>query len=109
MPLPASFSGVPQEQLHHHFRNVCLEFKKVIKSSKDINELDIQMDRFINVCKEMDWQPKNSDVYRKNTAEKAVNKVINEYRNYSKALQSNSEQAISQDLIEAISEVESHL
>ena len=109
MSLPANFSGVPQEQLHHHFRTVCVEFKKIIKSSKEINELDVQMDRFINICKEMNWQSKNADVYRKNEAEKAVNKIVNEYRRYIKALQTDSENAIAQDLTAAISEVESLL
>lgn len=105
MPLPANFTGVPREQLHHHFRNVCIEFKKVIKSSKDINDLEIQMDRFINVCKGIDWPQKNSDVFRKNQVEKNINKVLTEYKRYITALKENSDTAPSQDLINAISEV----
>lgn len=107
MSLPANFSGMPQEQLHHHFRNVCLEFKKTVKSTKEINVLDEQLERFINVCKHMNWPQKNTDVYRKNGIEKAANRVITEYRRYIQALQSD-EHAINQDLLEAISEVEGY-
>jgi hypothetical protein len=105
MSLPASFSGMPQEQLHHHFRNTCIEFKKVAKASKDINDLEIQMDRFMNVCKGINWPQHNSDVFHKNQVEKSINKVISEYKRYLNALQNNPENAHSQDLIHAITEV----
>ncbi len=105
MSLPANFTGVPQEQLHHHFRNICIEFKKVVKSSKDINELEVQMDRFINVCKGIDWPQKNSEVFRKNQVDKIFNRLMTEYKRYITALQSDTENASSQDLTNAISDV----
>lgn len=106
MSIPANFSGMPQEQLHHHFRNVCLEFKKVVKSSKDVEELELQMDRFMNVFKGMDWPHKNSDVLRKNPQDKVLNRLITEYKRYLEDLRTNAEKALPQDLINALSEAE---
>lgn len=106
MPLPANFGGSPQEDLHHHYRNICIEFKKNINTSKEIETLDEELDKFINISKEVSWDRKSSDIYRKDWAEKAVNKVINEFRRYEKEIQNNRNKANPKDLLNAISEIE---
>lgn len=106
MTLPFNFSGAPQEDLYHHFRNVCIEFKKTVKSTKDPSKLELEMDRFINVSSHMNWHHSNSDVYHKDEGEKSNAKILREFRRYIKALQTNSSQANPQDLLDAISEVE---
>lgn len=106
MPLPANFSGMPQLELHPHFRKVCLEFKKCLKHSKDIAKLDQELDRFLNVSNEIKWPHKNSDVYHVDEGIKAISKVVKEYQRYKKSIQENSEKAIAQDVIEALQEVE---
>lgn len=106
MLLPANFSGVPQEQLHHHFRNVCLDFKKTLKTSKDVIEIQMQLDKFYNLCRHMDWHEKNSDVFHKNSAEKAINKVMRDCGRYIQELEGEQSSISAQDIINDITTVE---
>ena len=107
MSLPANFSQPPGEELHRYFRNSCREFKKVIQSSKNINELISEMENFINTSKQMDWHYKPSGVYHKEQGQKAVDKVWSEFKRYIKALASHSREAANpQDLIDALGLVE---
>jgi hypothetical protein len=102
MPLPANFSGSPHEELHRYFRNLCHEFKKMVKTSKKSLELQQQMDQFIDTSKQMDWHHKNTGVYHKEAGDKATNKVWTEFKRYVL----NIETANPQDLLDAIGEVE---
>ena len=102
MPLPANFSGYPHEELHRYFRNLCHEFKKTIKSSKNSIELQQCMDQFIDASKQLDWHQHNTGVYHKEQGEKAANKVWDEFKRYVL----NLDKANPQDLLDAIGEVE---
>lgn len=106
MSLPPSFSGMPTEEHHHYFRNVCIELKKAIKDKKPKDELEQQIDRFLNASREMAWPHQTSDVYHKDTAEKAVQKVVNEFRRYLHDLESNPSSASAEDLLKALAIVE---
>lgn len=100
MSIPYNFAGRPQEELHHHFRNVCIDFRKVAKASKDPSQLDEQLDRFISTSKEITWLDAKID------GPKAVKKAIGEYQHYIKDLQSNPKQADPKNLINALADVE---
>jgi hypothetical protein len=106
MSIPANFSGNPQEDPRHYFRKLIVEFKKTVSSTKDVEKLNAQIDRFFNVSKEMNWNHKNSGVYHKDEGEKAANKVVNEFRRYINALQVDPKNAQPQDLQNALSEIE---
>jgi|GEM_PF-1382059 len=106
MPLPANFGKGPTEEPHRFFRNVCIQFRKTILSSKDHKLLEPEIENFINASKEMNWHVKNSDVYHKDPGEKAVQKVLSECDRYYKALISDPSSAIAQDLLDALDEVE---
>lgn len=104
--LPVNFSGPPGEELHRSFRNICVEFQKTIKSSKDILELDQQIDSFIDISKQMDWHHKNSGVYHKDPGAKACDRVCSEYMRYRTLLQKDEINANPQDLVDALVQVE---
>jgi len=106
MPLPGNFSGAPSEEVHRHFRNICIEFKKVAQSSKDIDQLQQEMERFMNAAKTMHWPQKSDAVYHKDEGEKIMGKVWSEFKRYIMALVSNQPNTSSRDLIEALSAVE---
>lgn len=106
MSLPANFAGMPGEEIHRSYRNICIEFKKMIKNSTNIDELQEQMIRFINASKQMDWGRKETGVYHKNNGEKACDKVWNEFKRYIMALATQNKEANPQDLYDALSEVE---
>jgi len=107
MPLPANFSGPPGEELHRYFRNVCIEFKKMVKTTQDIAELKQEVDRFLDTSRQMNWHHKNTAVYHKDVGDKAVAKVLNEATRYVEALHKNNPKpANSNDLLEALAEVE---
>ena len=106
MPLPNNFSSSPKEEPHRFFRNICIEFRKTIKTSKDTDKLQEEMERFLNTSKDMNWHHHNGAVYRKDEGEKACDKVWKEFDRYFKALQSQAFKANPQDLLEALGEVE---
>jgi hypothetical protein len=106
MSLPVNFSGFSGEELYRHFRNVCIEFKKLIKTSQDLTELEQEMNRFTHTSKQMQWHHQNSGVYHKDQGDKAIHKVWTEYKRYFTALESGDAKANPQDLLEALSSVE---
>jgi hypothetical protein len=106
MSLPANFGQNPTEEPHRFFRNVCIQFRKAILSSKNYQMLESEIENFINASKEMNWHVKNSDVYHKDQGEKAVQKVLSECDRYYKSLITDPSSAVAQDLIEALAEVE---
>lgn len=106
MPLPGNFAQPPHEEPHRFFRNVCIHFRKVILATKEYKQLEPEIENFINASKQMNWHFKPSDTFRKAPGEKAMQKVLSECDRYYKALITNSSSAISQDLLDALSEVE---
>lgn len=106
MSLPANFASCPQEELHHHCRNVALELKKTIKSSKDISELKMALERYLNVVRHLDWHQKSTGVYHKDGSEKATNKLVREFNRYTADLESNQKQVNSQVVLDAVTEIE---
>jgi hypothetical protein len=107
MSLPPSFSGMPAEEQHHYYRNVCIEFKKAVKSKKDVNILRERMDDFLNASRAMAWPHKTSGVYHKDEVEKNMQKVVNEFRRYIHDLENNRPNANPVDLLNALGNVES--
>jgi len=107
MVLPRNFTGTPGESPHHFFRNVCLEFKKQIHATKDLAVLEREMQRFLGASKQMNWHHQNSSVYRKDTKEKAAEKVWSEFQRYTHMLRDNAPAAQPQDLLDALAEIES--
>ncbi|NNM44003.1 MAG: hypothetical protein HKM07_06635 [Chlamydiae bacterium] len=106
MALPANFSGAPGEELHRYFRNVCNEFKKTIKSSKELEKLNWEMERFIDISKQMNWHQKTSAVFHKDEGAKSTTKVISEFQRYAEDLKTQQKNANPHDLLEALGEVE---
>jgi hypothetical protein len=102
MPLPDNFSSAPTEGPHRFFRNVCLHFKKSIQATKDLRELEENIENFINASKQMDWHVQSGDVFRKNEGEKAVLKVLSECERYYKAMLDDPAKAVAQDLLDAL-------
>lgn len=107
MSIPSNFGGTPKEDPNHHFRNVCKEFIKMLKSSTDIELLELHMDRFINVAKQMHWNHEKSDRFHKDESEKAANRVVKEFRKYIQALKADEPNNSPQNVINALAEVES--
>lgn len=107
MSLPPSFNGMPIEEQSHYYRNVCLEFKKTIQTSKDPELLLEQVDRFLSASREVQWPHETSAKYHKDEAEKAVQKVANEFRRYLHELEGDPEKAQNVDLLNALKIVES--
>lgn len=106
MELPENFGKNPTEEPHRFFRNVCIQFKKAIRSSKDYKTLEPEIENFINASKQMNWHLHSDDVYRKDQGEKAVQKVLAECDRYYKMLISDPSSAVSQDLLDSLEEVE---
>ncbi len=106
MTLPDNFSGSPGQDLHSYFRNLCQEFKKVVKASKDIDLLQIEMEKFINASRDMNWHHKPSGVYHKDEGEKATGKVWKEFKRYLFELLDHPKEANPQSLLEALADIE---
>ena len=107
MSLPANFSGPPGEELHRYFRNVVIEFKKMLKTTQDISQIEQEIERFLDTSRQMNWHHKNDGVYHKDAGDKAVAKVLNESKRYIESIQRKSSESLtSQHLLDALSEVE---
>lgn len=106
MSLPANFSAPPGEEPHRYFRNICIEFKKLLKSTKDMDALQIEMEKFLNAAKALDWRHKTSGVYHKDQGEKAADKVWTEFKRFIMVLATNPHRANPHDLIDAVSDIE---
>lgn len=90
----------------HFFRNLCRDFRKIAIHSKDPNEILEQTERFINACHDISWPHEHTETYRKDAAEKATQKVVNEAKRFMESLQKNPTAAVSQDLVDALTIVE---
>lgn len=106
MSLPYNFAQPPHEEAHRYFRNICRAFIKAINRTAPLDELQEAMLRFLDASKQMHWQHPKTSVYHKEEGEKAVDKVCSEFKRYVGALQSEPQSAQTQDLLDALQEVE---
>ena len=106
MELPANFESSPGQEPHRSFRNLCIEFKKILKSSKKVSELNRVMERFIDESKQMTWHVQNTGVYHKDQGKKLTEKVLSEYQRYIKDLEPYVNRADPSAVIEALSLME---
>ncbi|MFI5333819.1 MAG: hypothetical protein ACHQT8_01470 [Chlamydiales bacterium] len=108
MSLPANFSRAPGEEPGRNFRNLCIKFQKLIKTSQDSEELQRMMEEFINESREMNWHHKTSDRFQKDVGEKMTGKVFTEFKRYVDGLGQNPP-VNPQDLLDAIVVVEQYV
>ena len=101
------YPGYPEKSFIRHFHQALLQLKKTIRSSKDIDELESHMEHFINANRRVTWPHQTSAVFHKDEAEKAVQKVVAEFQRYIQDLQLQKPQESYQDLLDALSIVES--
>lgn len=109
MPLPTNYGHSPGEEPHRSFRNTCIAFRKILKLSKNADELEQLMGRFIEESKQMEWHRKKSDVYHKDEGEKLADKLFSEFHRYAAALRSNPEQANPHDVLTALDLMEQYI
>ena len=109
MELPANFESPPGQEPHRTFRNTCIEFKKLIMHSKDINELKQEMQKFIEEAKQMSWQKKNTAVYHKDEGEKIVDKIFTEFKRYMGDLEPFLNKADPHSLLNALDALEKYI
>lgn len=91
--------------LSHYYRNVCIELEKALKETKDIDELQMHFEHFLNANKRVGWPHKASDHFHKDEIEKAVQKVVSTYERYYEQLQKADKEANPQDILDALSVV----
>ena len=103
--LPSSFSEPPGEDNHHYFRNVLLEFKKLIHQSQNIDELEMQMERIINASRDISWNEHSKENIKKTESEKILDKLYEEFKRYIEELQKDLNQANIEDLAVTLQEV----
>ncbi len=106
MSLPVNFARPPGESPRHYFRTLCINLKKCLHKSTDIEQLKFEMQRFVDAVKQLDWHYKNSEVYRKDEGYKAQEKLWAEFVRYIEVLQTNPKEAKVQDLIACLDEIE---
>lgn len=106
-PAPG-ISGFPQEEMSRYYRNAILQFKKKIQADASIDELNAEMEHFLNSGRKVQWPHHTSGVFHKDEAEKAIGKVMTEYKRYIAALQKNPN-AVKQDLLDSLLLVEGML
>lgn len=82
MPLPSSFGSRPDKTNHKYFFNLCLDFKKTIAKTPNIEELDFGMQKILDASKEMNWKEPTHHAYKKNEGEKLLNKLFSEFSRY---------------------------
>jgi hypothetical protein len=104
-----NYSGFPEETFMRQLRNALIELKKAVQSSQNIEELNMLMEQFLNANRRVVWSHQTSAVFRKDEAEKAVAKVTTEYQRYVKDLRHHQSKKSYQDLMDALSMVESML
>lgn len=102
MPLPAPYTGRPGEEPHHYYRNLCLHFIKLIKTTQDIPLLEEEMERLIDASHQMRWPREKSTVYHVDEGEKALQRVYREFKRYIETLKTHPENAHKQDLLDAL-------
>lgn len=106
MELPVNFESRPGKEPHRIFRNTCIEFRKLLKSSKNINELKLMMEKFIGESKQMNWHTKNTGVYHKDEGKKLADKVLSEFQRYINDLEPYLNRADPSHVIESLTMLE---
>ncbi|HVX00453.1 MAG TPA: hypothetical protein VHA52_08480 [Candidatus Babeliaceae bacterium] len=109
MSLPANFGKPPGEEPHRAFRNTCIEFKKMIKTSQDPDVLQQEMQKLIDESKQMDWHNKTSGVYHKPEGEKLIAKLYAEFKRYTLNLIEAPMDANPSDLLDALTLLEQYV
>lgn len=104
--LPSSFAMRPGQDPHNYFRNLCIEFKKLLKDSDDIDLLQDEMLILINASKEMKWNEDHKKPLKQEVGEKAMAKLWHEFQRYIDGLEKSPAKANRQDLLDAFNEVE---
>ena len=104
--LPPSFSMPPGQNPHSYYRNLCIEFKKILNETKDILILQKEMNKLLSASKEMNWKEEKLEIWKKNDGKKAIDKVWYEFKRYIHDLQTSKEKANTQDLLDAIEEIQ---
>jgi hypothetical protein len=102
MSLPSNFGSAPGEELHRSMKNACIEFRKLLKATRDIGELQEGMQKIIDTGKQMNWHQKNSGTYHKEEGAKTVEKLFAEFKRYITDLQTKPSRANLQDLSSAL-------
>ncbi len=95
MSLPANFSTNFGEEADTYFRHVCVEFKRIVKETKNIDDLQEVMERFIGASKQ-----------NKEAIQQALSKVWSAFKKYVYALMENAEEANAGYLLGALTEAE---
>jgi hypothetical protein len=101
--------GNPDTTLVRNLRNALIQLKKTIHHSQKIEELNLDMEHFLNASRKVDWPHKPGEVYHKDAAEKAVMKVVSEFQRYRKDIEGGHPLKSQQDLLDAIAIVETML
>ena len=101
------FPGFPEEKSVRHFRNILIQLKKTLMSSKKIDEINQEMEHFINANRKVVWPHQTQEVFRKEEAEKAIAKITTEFQRYVSDLKKHQGKESFQDLMEAILVLES--
>lgn len=104
--LPSSYMIKPGQDPHKYFRNLCIEFIKLLKRSKDVELLQIEMEKLFNASKDLTWKEDHNKPLKQEVGEKALAKVWHEFKVYIGQLISGKEGYNFQDLIDALNEVE---
>jgi hypothetical protein len=106
MSLPYNFVQPPHKNAHRYFRNTYIAFRKCVKTSNNKEELQEHMLQFLDASKQMHWKHHPTATYHKEEGEKAIAKVYSEFKRYMETLQSDPSNAHTQDLLDALSEIE---
>lgn len=104
--LPSNFTMQPGQNPHSYFRNLCIEFIKLLKESDDVDLLQDEMGKLINASKDMKWNEDHNKPLKQEAGEKAISKLFNEFRRYVNNLRNTSSKSNYQDLLDAFSEIE---
>lgn len=108
--LPSSFSSLPDQDPHKYFKNLLIDFKKEIKGAVDLDPLQEKMQTLINASKEMSYKDTHKKgVFHLPETQKAISKIWTEFDRYILTYQKEPQKANAQDLLDAITLVESLL
>lgn len=104
--LTPRYPGYPEPSHMRHLRNALIDLKKTLSSSQDLEEISLKMEHFLNASRRVTWPHETSGLFHKDAAEKAMQKVIGEFQRYVEDLERGEPQKSYQDLMDALSLVE---
>jgi hypothetical protein len=88
-----------------HFRNTCIEIKKNLRNTKDVNKLQDNLERFVTACHHVHWPHETSSVFHVEENERLTQKFIAEFERYINDLAANRP-ANPQNTLDALDNVE---